>query len=107
MRLFDRTTWTLALLSLFVGLLAVAEGGGDARWLAPATRLDDGRFVNPVGPLRHGTLGVRVPFMFRRIRASFGVRAGAPVHVAGRLEIDDWGGRRRARLRIEDAAPAR
>ncbi|MGG7566049.1 single-stranded-DNA-specific exonuclease RecJ [Rhodovulum sp. DZ06] len=31
-------------------------------------------------------------------------RAGAPVHVAGRLEIDDWGGRRRARLRIEDAA---
>ncbi len=33
--------------------------------------------------------------------------AGAPVHVAGRLEIDDWGGRRRARLRIEDAAPAR
>lgn len=31
----------------------------------------------------------------------------APVHVAGRLEIDDWGGRRRAKLRIEDAAPAR
>ncbi|MHA3977686.1 single-stranded-DNA-specific exonuclease RecJ [Halovulum sp. GXIMD14794] len=27
-------------------------------------------------------------------------------HVAGRLEIDDWGGRRKARLRIEDAAPA-
>jgi len=30
--------------------------------------------------------------------------AGAPVHLAGRLEIDDWGGRRRARFRIEDAA---
>ncbi|MEM9784331.1 MAG: single-stranded-DNA-specific exonuclease RecJ [Pseudomonadota bacterium] len=28
----------------------------------------------------------------------------APVHVAGRLEVDDWGGRRRAKLRIEDAA---
>lgn len=27
-----------------------------------------------------------------------------PVHVAGRLEIDDWGGRRKAKLRIEDAA---
>lgn len=27
-----------------------------------------------------------------------------PVHVAGTLEIDDWGGRRRAKLRIEDAA---
>lgn len=33
-------------------------------------------------------------------------RAGAraPLHVAGRLEIDDWGGRRRAKLRLEDAA---
>lgn len=33
-------------------------------------------------------------------------RQGAPVHVAGRLEIDDWGGRRKAKLRVEDAAPA-
>jgi len=24
--------------------------------------------------------------------------------VAGRLEIDDWGGRRKAKLRLEDAA---
>ncbi|MEM8754584.1 MAG: DHHA1 domain-containing protein [Pseudomonadota bacterium] len=32
--------------------------------------------------------------------------AGAPIHVAGRLEIDDWGGRRKAKLRVEDAAPA-
>ncbi|MEM7522367.1 MAG: single-stranded-DNA-specific exonuclease RecJ [Pseudomonadota bacterium] len=31
--------------------------------------------------------------------------AGGSVHVAGRLEIDDWGGRRKAKLRIEDAAP--
>ena len=31
---------------------------------------------------------------------------GRPVHVAGRLEIDDWGGRRKAKLRVEDAAPA-
>ncbi|MEM7547408.1 MAG: single-stranded-DNA-specific exonuclease RecJ [Pseudomonadota bacterium] len=31
---------------------------------------------------------------------------GAPVHLAGRLEIDDWGGRRKAKLRVEDAAPA-
>ncbi|MBD3625948.1 MAG: single-stranded-DNA-specific exonuclease RecJ, partial [Rhodobacteraceae bacterium] len=27
-------------------------------------------------------------------------------HLAGRLEIDDWGGRRKARLRLEDASPA-
>jgi single-stranded-DNA-specific exonuclease len=33
-------------------------------------------------------------------------RVGGALHVAGRLEIDDWGGRRRVKLRVEDAAPA-
>jgi single-stranded-DNA-specific exonuclease len=33
-------------------------------------------------------------------------RDGAPVHVAGRLEINDWGGRRRVQLRLDDAAPS-
>lgn len=31
-------------------------------------------------------------------------RSGAPMHVAGRLEINTWGGRRQAQLRIEDLA---
>ena len=31
---------------------------------------------------------------------------GRLFHLAGRLEIDDWGGRRRAKLRLEDAAQA-
>ncbi|MEO0361726.1 MAG: DHHA1 domain-containing protein, partial [Pseudomonadota bacterium] len=44
-------------------------------------------FQSPLGPFLEGA-------------------AGAPVHVAGRLEIDDWGGRRKAKLRVEDAAPA-
>ena len=30
--------------------------------------------------------------------------AGAPFHFAGRLEIDEWGGRRKAKLKLEDAA---
>ena len=30
--------------------------------------------------------------------------ARSPIHLAGRLEIDDWGGRRKAKLRVEDAA---
>ncbi len=30
---------------------------------------------------------------------------GALFHVAGRLEIDSWGGRRKVKLRLEDAAP--
>ena len=41
------------------------------------------------------------------LRAALSESAGAVLHVAGRLETDDWGGRRRARLRIEDAALAR
>lgn len=32
---------------------------------------------------------------------------GARFHIAGRLEIDDWGGRKRPKLRMEDAAQAR
>ncbi len=28
----------------------------------------------------------------------------APLHVAGRLEVDDWGGRRKPKLRVEDAS---
>lgn len=31
--------------------------------------------------------------------------AGKPFHFAGRLEIDEWGGRRKAKLKLEDAAP--
>jgi len=31
---------------------------------------------------------------------------GKPFHFAGRLEIDDWGGRRKAKLQLDDAAPA-
>jgi single-stranded-DNA-specific exonuclease len=31
---------------------------------------------------------------------------GGRAHVAGRLERDDWGGRVRVKLHVEDAAPA-
>lgn len=31
---------------------------------------------------------------------------GKAFHFAGRLEIDEWGGRRKAKLKLEDAAPA-
>jgi len=31
-------------------------------------------------------------------------RTDSPVHIAGQLVIDDWGGRRRAKLQVEDAA---
>jgi single-stranded-DNA-specific exonuclease len=40
------------------------------------------------------------------LAALFEAAAGArsPLHLAGRLEIDDWGGRRKPKLRIEDAS---
>ncbi|PRX38113.1 single-stranded-DNA-specific exonuclease [Meinhardsimonia xiamenensis] len=38
--------------------------------------------------------------------AALSAHAGARFHLAGRLEINDWGGRRRVELRLEDAAPA-
>ncbi|MEL6477114.1 MAG: single-stranded-DNA-specific exonuclease RecJ [Pseudomonadota bacterium] len=31
-------------------------------------------------------------------------QSDSPLHLVGQLEIDDWGGRRRAKLRVEDAA---
>jgi single-stranded-DNA-specific exonuclease len=39
------------------------------------------------------------------LEAAAGTRR--PLHVAGRLELDDWGGRRQARLTIEDVAEPR
>lgn len=45
---------------------------------------------------------------FRAFQSDLGpfleARQGQPTHLAGRLEIDDWGGRRKAKLRVEDAA---
>lgn len=36
--------------------------------------------------------------------AALGAHAGRLVHLAGRLEIDHWGGRKKAKLKLEDAA---
>ncbi len=46
-----------------------------------------GAFDGPIGPLIEG-------------------HKGQLLHLAGRLEIDDWGGRRKPKLRLEDAALA-
>ena len=62
--------------------LALADGAG-ARLDAVAFRA----YAGPLGPWLEAA-------------------AGAPVHLAGRLERDDWGGRPRVKLHVEDAAPA-
>lgn len=46
-----------------------------------------GAFDGPLGPMLHDHGGLRY-------------------HLAGRLEVNEWGGRRRAQLRLEDAARA-
>lgn len=38
--------------------------------------------------------------------AALEARATGPFHLAGRIELDSWGGRQRVQLRLEDAAPA-
>ncbi len=74
----------LASLALFVAFDGTADEEGDVRWLAPAPRLEDGRFANPIGPLGHGGASVRLPFMLRRVRAAFDLRPGALVRPTDR-----------------------
>jgi single-stranded-DNA-specific exonuclease len=57
---------------------------------AEGTMLDAIAFRAVGTPLGEGLLGAR----------------GKPLHVAGRLRQDDWNGRSKAKLEIEDAAPA-
>ncbi len=63
--------------------LTLSDPGGGGRLEAIAFRA----FQSPLGPFLESA-------------------QGAAIHIAGRLEIDDWGGRRTAKLRVEDAAPA-
>jgi len=57
---------------------------------ADGSRLDAIAFRSGNAPLGQGLLAAR----------------GKPVHVAGYLRADEWNGRRRVRLQVEDAAPA-
>ena len=54
---------------------------------APLDAIAFGAFDGPLGPLIEGHKGLRL-------------------HLAGRLELNHWGGRTKVQLRLEDAAPA-
>jgi single-stranded-DNA-specific exonuclease len=104
-----------------VELVQALEAAGPFGQASPAPRLAFAavrpRGVSPVG---RGHLRLRLAgpggtveaIAFRAGDTALGAllaeagAAEAPLHVAGRLEIDDWGGRRRAKLRVEDAARA-
>ena len=74
------------------GLRAVGKGHLQVRLKGPGGTLEAICF-------RAGEAGLAAP-----LEAAHAARA--PLHVAGILEVDDWGGRRRAKLRIEDVATA-
>ena len=62
-------------------------GAWPTAWAAGSTRSRSARFEGPLGGF---------------LQAGGGTRA----HLAGRLERDDWDGRARVKLHVEDAAPA-
>ena len=60
------------------------------------------RFSGPGGTIGAIAFGAAENGIAERLEAAG--RTRSPVHAAGRLEIDDWGGRRKAKLRLDDLA---
>ena len=60
------------------------------------------RFSGRGGSLGAIAFGAADNGIAERLEAAAKTRS--PVHAAGRLEIDDWGGRRKAKLRLDDLA---
>ncbi|MEM0944617.1 MAG: DHHA1 domain-containing protein, partial [Pseudomonadota bacterium] len=101
-------------------LIGQLEAAGPFGQANPAPRLAFGRVeiahLKEVGQghlqlrLRAGQGPALDAILFRAAGTGLGEpirrarETGGRLHVAGRLEIDDWGGRRRAKLRIEDVA---
>jgi len=63
-------------------LVGGSAPAGGIDHLGPAPRDGEGRFLNPTGPLSHGSFGVRFPFFLRRFGGFFRSRPGAPDRVA-------------------------
>ena len=53
----------LVALASIVPVPALGQGPQGVATLGPAPRTEAGRFENPTGPLGHGRVGVRLPFM--------------------------------------------
>jgi len=71
-----------ALVSAAIGGLFLLPGLVGAQELGPAPRAADGRFMNWKGEVGHGTLGVRLPFFWRRMTGAFVEKPGAPARIA-------------------------
>ena len=66
----------LVALASIVPVPALGQGPQGVATLGPAPRTEAGRFANPTGPLGHGSVGVRLPFMLRRIAGAFSYALG-------------------------------
>ncbi len=87
-------------------------GAPAPRFAIPAARI---RFAKPAGETHlrltvdNGSGPIDM-IAFRAFESDLGAallnHAGQSFHFAGRLEIDEWGGRRKAKLQLEDAAKA-
>ena len=87
-------------------------GAPAPRFAIPSARI---RFAKPAGEshlrltLDNGGGPIDV-IAFRAFESDLGQtllnHAGQPFHFVGRLEIDEWGGRRKAKMQLEDAAKA-
>jgi single-stranded-DNA-specific exonuclease len=88
-------------------------GAPAPRFACPGVRIVHARAVGE----RHLKLSAAGPSGTRIEAIAFGAfdgqlgpaltsTGGAPMHLAGRLEVNTWGGRQSVQLRLEDAAPA-
>jgi N-acyl-phosphatidylethanolamine-hydrolysing phospholipase D len=75
-------TKLIAALTLYaVAAVALSADSLDSAWLQGAPRGETGRYENVGGDIGHGTLGVRFPFMVRRLGTYFRSGNGAPAAV--------------------------
>lgn len=76
-----RSAIAVGLLSFLVAVSAQTGSGSAEEALAKAELNERGKFSNPIGDLDKGGLGVRLPFMLRRLGTYFRSSEGAPERV--------------------------
>jgi len=105
---------TAELMDLLERVSPFGQGNAEARFVLPAHRVKFGKIVGDahVRVLLEGGDGARLDAIaFRAAGQPLGdalmSAGGMPLHVAGHLRRDTWGGRDRIELQIEDAADPR
>ncbi|MFT3731147.1 MAG: single-stranded-DNA-specific exonuclease RecJ [Hyphomicrobium sp.] len=105
---------TAELIDLIERVSPFGQGNPEARFVLPAHRVKFGKIIADahVRVILEGSDGSRVDGVaFRAVGQPLGdllmSASGLPIHVAGHLRRDTWGGRERIEMQIEDAADPR